>query len=51
MSKDQVTSTRKAFVEWYEKKFNKPLPLYLPSEEKKKLKTQFEKETNLKYES
>jgi len=49
MNSEELKTLRKAFSEWYQQKTGKPLPRYIPSEEKKKLKTQFEQETKIKY--
>lgn len=40
---------RKEFQDWYLNKFQKSMPVYLQSETKKKLVTEFQNETGLTY--
>ena len=43
----QVQSKQPTFRTWYEKTFNRALPIYLRSEMKKELVARFENETRL----
>lgn len=47
MQQKKVTNISITFRSWYEKKFNKILPLYIPSVEKHKLYAEYKKETGL----